>query len=94
MNIESARSQCMDHEIAKEICGIPIPTDRRDPRPISHGFMTYGQLFAPRQLLSLALIADAVKVLEDEELRYAMALALSDTAGSNNMMCRYAGGLA
>ena len=90
MNIESARSQCMDHEIAKEICSIPIPTDRRDPRPISHGFLTYGQLFAPRQLLSLALIADAVKVLEDEELRYAMALALSDTAGSNNMMCRYA----
>ena len=88
--IELARSQCLLHETAKEIYATQIPTDRRDPRPISHGFVTYGQLFAPRQLLSLALIADAIKVLEDQELQYAMALALSDTAGSNNMLCRYA----
>ena len=89
-NIELARSQCLHHSIAKELCAAPIPTERRDPRPISHGFTSYGQLFAPRQLLSLALISDAIKSLEDRDLQYAIALALSDTAGNNNLMCRYA----
>ena len=89
-NVEMARSHCLRHDIARQLSATPIPINRRDPRPISHGFTNYGQLFAPRQLLSLSLIADAIKDFEDEELRYSMALALSDSAGSNNRMCRYA----
>ena len=89
-NVELATSECLHHDIAQKLRATQIPTDRRDPRPISHGFTSYGQLFAPRQLLSLALITDAIRDLDSEELRYAMALALSDTTGSNNRMCRYA----
>ena len=89
-NIDSAESQCLEQETACRISAAHIPTDRRDPRPISHGFTHYGQLFTPRQLLSLSLIADAIGGLQDQEQRYAMALALSDAAGSNNRMCRYA----
>ena len=90
MNIESARLQCLQHEFARELSNTPIPKHRRDPRPLSHGFIYYGQLFGPRQLLSLALIADAIRELEDPEIQYTLALALSDAAGSNNRMCRYA----
>ncbi len=89
-NIEAARSQCLRHDIVNKLSATPIPTDRRDPRPISHGFTSYGELFTPRQLLSLALIADEIKDFENKEQQLAMALALSDTAGSNNLMCRYA----
>ena len=80
----------MDNDIAKELSLTSIPTNRRDARPISHGFTYYGQLYTPRQLLSLALIAGAIKDLDEPELKYAMALALSDAAGNNNRMCRYA----
>ena len=90
IKVESASSQCLSNEIATQLNLTPIPTDRRDTRPISHGFRYYGQLFTPRQLLSLALIAGAIKTIDDQELKYAMALALSDTAGNNNRMCRYA----
>ena len=89
-NVDSAKSQCLEQETASRISSTLIPADRRDARPISHGFTHYGQLFAPRQLLSLSLIADAIRELQEPELRYAMALALSDAAGSNNRMCRYA----
>ena len=89
-NLETAFSQCMDNDIAKELSLTSIPTNRRDARPISHGFTYYGQLYTPRQLLSLALIAGAIKDLDEPELKYAMALALSDAAGNNNRMCRYA----
>ena len=89
-NIETARLRCLDDDIANELSVASIPTNRRDPRPISHGFKFYGQLFAPRQLLSLALIASVINDFEDQDLRYTLALALSDTAGNNNRMCRYA----
>ena len=90
INIENAKLECLNNRIANRLCNTPIPTTRRDPRPISHGFTHYGQLFAPRQLMSLALIAESIKDIEDSELRYTMALALSDAVGSNNRMCRYA----
>ena len=90
MNVASAGLECLQHDIAREFHKTPIPKNRRDPRPLSHGFTNYGQLFAPRQLLSLALISDAIRELEDPEIRYTLALALSDAAGSNNRMCRYA----
>ena len=90
MNIEEAQLRGLRHPVVNRLSAIPIPADRRDPRPISHGFTTYGDLFTPRQLLSLALIADVIKDLEDKGQQLAMALALSDAAGSNNLMCRYA----
>ncbi len=89
-NIDTARAQSLNHDIAAELRSTLIPTARRDPRPISHGFRTYGQLFGPRQLLSLSLIAETIRGLKEQEQRFAMALALSDAAGSNNLMCRYA----
>ena len=88
--IDLAKAQCLEQPTASRISRTPIPTDRRDPRPISHGFTHYGDLFAPRQLLSLAVIADAIREIDDQKLRSTMALALSDTAGNNNRMCRYA----
>ena len=89
-NVEMAKSRCLHHDIARNLSATLIPINRRDPRPISHGFKSYGDLFAPRQLLALSLITDAIKNIEEEDLKYAMALALSDTAGNNNRMCRYA----
>ena len=89
-NIEAAELECSDNDIAQTLGSTPIPANRRDPRPISHGFTSYGQLFTPRQLLSLSLITDAIKSIADEHVKYTMALALSDTAGNNNRMCRYA----
>ncbi len=89
-NVETAKLQCRTNEIACRINDTRIPMDRRDPRPISHGFSYYGQLFSPRQLLSLSLISEAISNLDDPDSRYAMALALSDAAGNNNRMCRYA----
>ena len=89
-NVRLAEWHILSNETARGMSDTPIPADRRDPRPISHGFTHYGQLFAPRQLLSLSLIADAIRELGESDLRYAMALALSDAAGSNNRMCRYA----
>ena len=88
--IELAKAQCLEQATASRISSIPIPTERRDLRPISHGFTHYGELFAPRQLLSLAMIADAIRELQDPKIKSTMALALSDAAGSNNRMCRYA----
>ena len=88
--IETAELECSTNDIAKTLRTTSIPVNRRDPRPVSHGFTSYGQLYTPRQLLSLSLIADAVKSIEDESVRYTLALALSDTAGNNNRMCRYA----
>jgi putative DNA methylase len=68
-----------------------IPVEERfDPRPVSHGFRTYGELFTKRQIRSLGIIAGAIRSTENEELRGALALALSDAAGSNNLLCRYA----
>ena len=90
VNLERASSLCTSNQIAKEISATPIPSDRRDARPISHGFRYYGQLFAPRQLISLALIANTIRNLQEPDQKYAMALALSDAAGGNNRMCRYA----
>ena len=89
-NIETADLECSTNEIAKTLCSTLIPVNRRDPRPISHGFTSYGQLYTPRQLLSLSLIAEAIKSIEDESVQCTLALALSDTAGNNNRMCRYA----
>ena len=90
VTIETAELECSTNDIAKTLRSTLIPANRRDPRPISHGFTSYGQLYTPRQLLSLSLIADAIKSIEDESVRYTLALALSDTAGNNNRMCRYA----
>ena len=89
-NIELAERRCLEHATAQKILATKIPPDRRDARPLTHGFTRYGQLFGPRQLLGLSYIADAVSAIDDDEARFALAMALSDAAGSNNLMCRYA----
>lgn len=89
-NISLASSMVEKHRLALEMLGNPIPAHRRDQRPISHGFHYYGQLFTDRQLIGLSLIVDAITEIDDLDARVALALTLSDTAGNNNLMCRYA----
>ncbi len=77
--------------IAGALKKVRIPTEKRfDPRPVSHGFKTYGDLFSPSQLWGLGLIAESIRSWPDERMRGALALALSDASGSNNLLCRYA----
>ena len=89
-NTSIAAKSCSRNPFAVSIRSAQIPSDRRDPRPISHGFKYYGDLFTPRQLLCLGLIAEAISEVKDIEERFALSLALSDAAGNNNLMCRYA----
>lgn len=89
-NTTLAAKSCAHNPFAVSIRSVQIPSQRRDPRPISHGFKYYGDLFTPRQLFCLGLIAEAISQVKGEEERFALALALSDAAGSNNLMCRYA----
>jgi len=68
---------------------IPIQ-DRDDPRPLSYGYRQYRDLFNPRQLLCLSLIAEAIRKVDDTASREFLALALSDALAANNMFCFYA----
>ncbi len=69
-----------------------IPQDgRTDNRLIDYGYRTYRELFNPRQLLHLSLLAEAVSSLE-EPVRGAMAIAFSDHLTTNCMMTHYAFG--
>lgn len=89
-NTAVASRLCSSNPLAVVIRSVQIPSDRRDARPTSHGFKFYGELFTPRQLVCLSLIAEAIGEVKGMEERFALSLALSDAAGSNNLMCRYA----
>jgi putative DNA methylase len=70
-----------------------IPSEgRTDPRPISHGFRKYRDLFNPRQLLALARIASYVRNLADGPVKRFLVTCFSDALASNNMLCSYAFG--
>lgn len=76
---------------AHRLLETPIPTTgRTDPRPITYGFRYYGQLFRGRQLYSLGLLSDAIATVDNEDAGMGLALVLSNVAGSNNLLCRYA----
>ncbi|MEK3899201.1 DNA methyltransferase [Paenibacillus sp. FSL R7-0179] len=70
-----------------------IPSDNRtDPRPISHGYLYYKDLFNSRQLFSLAILFDEILKIKDRNFREWLLIAFSDSLASNNMLCNYAYG--
>jgi adenine-specific DNA methylase len=70
----------------------PVPLDdRADDRLIAYGYRRYRELFNPRQLLHLSLLAEAIAAL-DGPVREALAIAFSDHLATNCMMAHYAFG--
>jgi len=68
---------------------IPIE-GRGDPRPVSHGYRYYHQMFNARQLVCLSLLYDEIAKISDDQVREYLLIAFSDSLSSNNMLCRYA----
>ena len=68
-----------------------LNTQRRDRRPVSHGFETVGSLFLPRQQL---LLGAAMSWIEGRNLpdtqRQALTLFVTGLLTSNNALCGYA----
>ena len=68
---------------------IPI-RNRDDRRPITFGYRRYRDLFNPRQLLCLSILANSIHCIKNQAARELLALAFSDCLASNNMFCFYA----
>lgn len=69
-----------------------IPTvGRSDNRLIQYGYERYSDLFNPRQLLHLSVLAEAIHEIEGPS-REALALAFSDHLTTNCMLTHYAFG--
>lgn len=69
-----------------------IPTKGRvDDRPLRYGYVRYRDLFNPRQLLHLSLLAEAILELPDEQ-RGVAALAFSNHLTTSCMLTSYAAG--
>jgi hypothetical protein len=73
------------------IFGRPLATQRRDRRPVSHGFEVVGSLFLPRQQL---LLGAAMSWIKEQDLpetnRQALTLFVTGLLTSNNALCGYA----
>ncbi len=65
--------------------------DRSDDRLVAYGYDRYRELFNPRQLLHLSLLAEAIAGLDGPE-REGLAIAFSDSLATNCMMAHYAFG--
>ncbi len=69
-----------------------IPSlDRSDDRLIQYGYRRYRELFNPRQLLHLSVLAEAIDAITGPT-REALALAFSDHLTTNCMLTQYAFG--
>jgi hypothetical protein len=69
-----------------------IPTEgRSDDRLLDYGYRHYHDLFNPRQLLHLSVLAETIARAEGRE-RDALALAFSDHLTTNCMLTHYAFG--
>lgn len=73
------------------IFGRLLATQRRDRRPVSHGFETVGSMFLPRQQL---LLGAAMSWIEERGLpvthHQALTLFVTGLLTSNNALCGYA----
>ncbi len=70
----------------------PIPSaGRSDDRLVRYGYRDYSELFNPRQLLHLGLLAEDIQRVEGLPGE-ALKIAFSDHLTTNNMFCGYAGG--
>lgn len=89
------KAERMFHEL-ENVLPFPraeIPTEKRnDPRPISHGYRYYHQLFNSRQLLCLSLLWRKIIGIKDDQVREYLMIAFSDSLSSNNLLCSYAFG--
>lgn len=68
---------------------IPL-AGRNDPRPVSHGYKYYHQLFNTRQLLCLSLLYSEIREIACDDVREYLIAAFSNSLSSNNMLCSYA----
>lgn len=66
-----------------------IPDGDETARLHRWGYREYRQMFNPRQLLGLELLARRVVAVEEGPLREALATNLSDLLRYQNMLCRY-----
>lgn len=87
-----ARRRAERTELWKDLHATLIPVEgRRDARPVSHGYRSYGSLFFPRQILGLSLLSASVPWDSlSQELKVAAGLLISDTANNNSRLCSYA----
>ncbi len=91
--VEAAAIALAEREKSKKgyIPATKIPTDRVDDRLIRYGYQRYRDLFNPRQLLHLSLLAEAILELPDEQ-RGVAALAFSNHLTTTCMLTSYAAG--
>lgn len=84
-----AKSSLINYYIPnKEI----LVENRKDKRPVSHGYKNYNELFNGRQLFSLAKLYNEIIKIQDKSLREWLLIAFSDCLASNNLLCNYAYG--
>jgi putative DNA methylase len=91
---DRSREQSAAHEAlaqAPAIFSRELAVERRDRRPVSHGFETVGSLFTPRQRL---LLAAAMRWIETRSMptdqTRALSLFVTGLLTSNNALCGYA----
>jgi putative DNA methylase len=81
-----------------QLSALPIPNreiplmNREDPRPTTHGYAFYKQLFNARQLLTLGWLLQWISTISDLEIRNYFVLAFSDALAANNQLCSFAYG--
>ena len=74
----------------------PIPQETIDPgyntnQALNYGFQAWNQMFNARQLLCLSTLANRIKKIKDEPLRYAFTCLFSGVLEFNNMFASYKG---
>jgi adenine-specific DNA methylase len=93
--VGAARRALLRRRTADGLRWVPqraIPTEgRADDRLLDYGYRHYHDLFNPRQLLHLSVLAEAIASTEGRE-RDALALAFSDHLTTNCMQTHYAFG--
>lgn len=67
----------------------PIPDGDETRRLHRWGYRKYREMFNPRQLLALGLLAERIQGVRDSEVRAALATVFSDMIRYQNMLCRY-----
>ena len=79
-----------------EISPHPIPQETIEPgyntnQVLNYGFQSWNQMFNSRQLLSISLLANRIKEIEDPTLRDTFACLFSGVLEFNNMFASYKG---
>ncbi len=88
--VEAAAAALADRD-PKYLPATKIPINRVDDRVIRYGYRQYRDLFNPRQLLHLSVLAEAILELPADE-RHVAALAFSNHLTTTCMLTSYAAG--